>query len=294
MSVFLRCILLTTTHTEGTFEGSGGIRLYEQSWVPAGPPRGVLVLVHGLKDHSSRYDAVARQLNDAGFAVHAFDLRGHGKSEGPRVLVRSFQEYVDDLGIFVKRVTERHGDRPILVFGHSMGGAIVTLFALSPGKGIRGFALSAPGLKVTDDVTRGRVRAVKFIAKIAPGAHVYYVPNALFSRDAKVVEEMDRDPLIDQRKLPARLAVEFLGAMTEIRARESEITLPFLVMHGTGDRLTNPEGSKDLHRRASSTDKTLKLYPDLYHDLLHEPEQAAVMQEILRWLESHTAGNGGA
>jgi acylglycerol lipase len=279
---------VATTHSEGYFEGFDGTRLYEQSWLPASPARGFLILVHGLKDHSSRYDAVARQLNEAGFGVCAFDLRGHGKSDGRKVFVRSFDEYVHDLTKFVKRVRERAGDRPVFLLGHSMGGAIVTLYALSQDQGIRGFALSAPGLKVTDEVTPGRVRAVKFISKLAPGAHVYSVPNELFSRDPKVVAEMDHDPLIDQRKLPANLAVEFLGAMLRVQARTSEITAPFLVMHGTGDRLTNPRGSQDLYEHASSTDKSIKLYDGLYHDLLHEPEAATVYSDVLGWLESRT------
>jgi acylglycerol lipase len=279
---------VATTHSEGHFEGFDGTRLYEQAWLPTAPPRGFLTLVHGLKDHSSRYDAISRQLNEAGFGVYAFDLRGHGKSDGRKVFVRSFDEYVKDLTRFVKRVRTHAGDRPVFLLGHSMGGAIVALYALSQGNGIQGFALSAPGLKVTDDVTPGRVRAVKFISKIAPGAHVYYVPNALFSRDPKVVADMDHDPLIDQRKLPAKLAVEFLGAMLQVQTHASEITVPFLVMHGTGDRLTNPKGSQDLYQRASSTDKALKLYEGLYHDLLHEPEAATVYGDVLGWLDSHT------
>jgi len=95
---------------------------------------------------------------------------------------------------------------------------------------------------------------------------------------------MNRDPLIDQRRLPARLAVEFLGAMRQIQARARELTLPFLVMHGTGDRLTNPEGSRELYQNASSPDKTLKLYNGLYHDMLHEPERARVSADLLDWL----------
>lgn len=271
-------------HTEGMFQGSGGAQLFEQSWMPSDSPRAVLVLVHGLRDHSSRYETVARQLTEAGFAVHAFDLRGHGRSGGPRAFVRSFSEYVGDLAIFVARVRGRQGRRPHFLLGHSMGGAIVTLFALLNPNSIQGFALTAPGLKVTDDVTPGRIRAVTLLAKIVPRAHVYRVANADFSRDPHVVEEMDRDPLIDQRRLAARLAVEFLGAMVQIRRRTRELTLPFLVMHGTGDRLTNPQGSRDLYQNASSSDKTLKLYNGLYHDLLHEPERARVSADLLDWL----------
>lgn len=279
---------MPTTHSEGYFEGPDGTRLYEQSWLPAEPARGFLILVHGLKDHSSRYDAVARRLNDEGFGVYAFDLRGHGKSDGRRVFVRSFDEYVQDLARFLKRVRERTGDRPVFLLGHSMGGAIVTLYALSPGNRIQGFMLSAPGLKLTDDITPGRVRAVKFISKLAPGARVYDIPNGLFSRDPKVVADMDQDPLIDQRKLPAKLAVEFLGAMLRVQARTSEVTAAFLVMHGTGDRLTNPQGSQELFRGATSKDKSLKLYDGLYHDLLHEPESAMVYADILGWLDSRS------
>ena len=271
-------------HSETAFQGLGGLQLFEQSWLPSDPPRAALILVHGLKDHSSRYETFARQLGDAGFAVYAFDLRGHGRSEGPRAYVRSFTEYVTDLATFVVRVRERQRKRPLFVLGHSMGGAIVTLFALSDSNAIQGFALTAPGLKVTDDVTRGRIRVVTLLAKVVPRAHVYRVANADFSRDPEVVEGMNRDPLIDQRRLPARLAVEFLGAMRQIQARARELTLPFLVMHGTGDRLTNPEGSRELYQNASSSDKTLKLYNGLYHDMLHEPERARVSADLLDWL----------
>lgn len=271
-------------HSEGAFQGLGGVQLFEQSWLPSVPPRAVLILMHGLKDHSSRYETFARQLNDAGFAVYAFDLRGHGRSGGPRAFVRSFTEYLTDFATFVGRVRERQRKRPLFLLGHSMGGAIVTMFALSDAKAIQAFALTAPGLKVTDDVTPGRIRAVTLLAKIVPRAHIYHVANSDFSRDPKVVEDMDLDPLIDQRRLPARLAVEFLGAMRQIQARTRELTLPFLVMHGTGDRLTNPQGSRDLYQNASSSDKTLKLYNGLYHDLLHEPERARVSADLLDWL----------
>ena len=275
---------MPVNHSESAFQGLGGLQLFEQSWLPSDPPRAVLILMHGLKDHSSRYETFARQLGDAGFAVYAFDLRGHGRSEGPRAYVRSFTEYVSDLATFVVRVRERQRKRPLFVLGHSMGGAIVTLFALSDSNAIQGFALTAPGLKVTDDVTRRRIRAVTLLAKIVPKAHVYRVANADFSRDPEVVEGMNRDPLIDQRRLPARLAVEFLGAMRQIQARARELALPFLVMHGTGDRLTNPEGSRELYQNASSSDKTLKLYNGLYHDMLHEPERARVSADLLDWL----------
>ncbi len=273
--------------SEGAFEGAGGTRLFKRSWLPAQSPKATLVVVHGLKEHSGWYDGVARKWAEAGYAVHAFDLRGHGRSEGRRAFVRSFDEFVDDLTIFTTRVREREGARPLFVFGHSIGGAITTLFALSKKQDLRGFVLSAPALKVTTGVTPGRIRVVRFLSKVFPTAGVYKIPNADFSRDPKVVEEMNRDPLIYQKLLPARTAAELIGAQARIREGAPNLTVPFLVMHGTADQLTNPDGSRELHQRASSVDKTLKLYEGLVHNLLREPEGAKVFQDVFGWLEAH-------
>lgn len=277
---------MTTQHAEGTFTGAGGIRLFEQSWRPAVAPKAAIVVVHGLKDHSGRYAAVAERLAEAGYAVHAFDLRGHGKSEGRRAFVRSFDEYLDDLATFVAAVRAREPGRPLWIFGHSLGGAIVTLFALTRDDPFQGIALSAPALKVTNDISPGRIRLTMFFGKVFPKAGVFKLRNANFSRDPKVVAEMDRDPLIYQKAAAARTASELLRAMARIQEKVHNLSLPLLLMHGTADRLANPEGSRELYGRASSADKTLKLYDGLYHDLFHEPEGEHVFADWFDWLQA--------
>ena len=131
--------------TEGTFETSGGLRLFERSWLPDGAPRGVLALVHGYAEHSGRYDYVGIWLAQRGYAVHALDLRGHGKSEGDRVFVRSFNEYLDDVDAFLALVRERHGGATPWLMGHSMGGTVVTLAAVTRRPEVRGLLLSGAG-----------------------------------------------------------------------------------------------------------------------------------------------------
>jgi acylglycerol lipase len=273
-------------HADGVFTGARGTQLYEQSWRPAkGEARAVVVLVHGLKDHSARYQALAEALALEGFAVHAFDLRGHGRSEGVRVWVDTFDDYLDDLDIFMRRVRASSPGRPVLLFGHSMGGAIATLYTLTHKPDLAGLALSGAALAV--DVSAVTVGGTKVVAGLAPNAGVFQLDLRQFSRDPAVVAACSTDPLVYQPGAPARTARELLGALDRIQSGMEEITVPLLAMHGGEDKVTPPAGSRELVQRARATDKTLKIYPGLYHDLLHEPEKAQVTADLVKWLRDH-------
>ena len=277
-------------HEESTFEGTGGVQLFSQSWRPVGEePRAVLIVVHGLRDHSSRYGELAEHMVGQGFAVHAFDLRGHGRSEGVRVHIDSFEEYLLDLGTFLERVRQREPGKPVFLLGHSMGGAIVTLFTLEKKPDIQGMVLSAPALKPGADVSKALVATTKVVGGILPNLKVLELDPKQFSRDPEVVKENQTDPLIFQEGGPARTASRLLSALNTISERMEEVTTPMLVMHGTADTVTDPEGSKALVQRAQSTDKTLKLYDGLFHDLLHEPEKAQVTADVVQWLVERAA-----
>ncbi|MHB8417315.1 MAG: alpha/beta hydrolase [Myxococcales bacterium] len=273
-------------HEEGFFAGAGGLRLYQQAWRPSGTPRAVVVIVHGLKDYSGHYAAFARELVAHGFAVHGLDLRGHGKSPGDRVWVDSFNDYLDDLDAFLKVVRQREPGRPIFLFGHSMGGGIAALYTITRQPELAGLVLSGPALKPGADVSRLLIGVTKLLAAVAPHLRVMDLPDENFSRDPAIVAAMKTDPLIDNRAGPARTAAELLRAFDRIEAHEEAVRVPLLDMHGTRDKLTNPEGSRELVARAASKDKTLKLYSGLYHDLLHEPEKAQVTADVVAWLDA--------
>jgi acylglycerol lipase len=276
-------------HQQGSFEGARGLNLYEQSWIPAQKPRGVLVIMHGLKDHSSRYAGPAEALALRGYAVHAFDLRGHGRSEGDAVWVEDFEDYVADLALFVERVERQYPGARIFVFGHSMGGAIVTRWALTKNPSVAGLVLSAPALEVTEDVSGVLIGATHFFGTIAPSLAVFDLPNENFSQDATVVKDMGADPLVYQGNGPAQTASELLSTIALIQEGMDALALPFLALHGTVDKLTNPNGSRHIHERAKSADKTLKIYEGSWHDLLHEPARERVLADILAWLDAHTS-----
>ncbi len=273
-------------HADGRFAGAGGLSLYEQSWRPAGAVRAAVVIVHGLKDHSDHYGDLARALAADGFAVYAMDLRGHGRSAGDRVWVDSFDDYLDDLDAFVKRVREREPGKPVFLFGHSMGGAIVTLWTLTRQPDLAGVILSGPALQPGAGVNGFLIAVTKLLGSLAPHLRVLDLKDADFSRDPAVVAAMKSDPLILHKPGPARTAAELLRAFERIHAREAELNVPLLDLHGSADKLTNPAGSRELVAKAASKDKTLKIYDGLYHDLLHEPEKAQVMADVIAWIEA--------
>lgn len=275
-------------HSEGAFVGKDNTGLYEQAWRPqTGSSKAVLVVMHGLKDHSARYSELATRLVQKNWAVYAFDLRGHAHSEGERVWVESFDDYVDDLEVFTKRVEAREPGKPIFLLGHSMGGAIVTLYALEQRKpAVRGMILSAPALRA--NVGAFKKLGTKLANALGPHGGVFNLDIDKFSRDPAVVKACKEDPFVYQDGAPAHTAKELLNALGTISDRMEEVTLPFLVMHGTADEITDPTASQDLAARAGSKDKTIKLYPNLVHDLLHEPEKATVMSDVEAWLEARS------
>lgn len=271
-------------HAEARFEAGDGTSLFGQTWRPKRPSRAALVIMHGLKDHSGRYADFAEKLTRRGFSVHAFDLRGHGDSAGRRVWVEDFSEYVDDLEQFVRAVHESEAGKPVFLFGHSMGGAISTLYALRE-HSLAGLILSGAALRVGNDIGAFARGATRALGTITPSLAVLGLPNEDFSRDPDVVEAMTNDPLIYQGKGPARTAKQLLAGIARIQEQMEDVTLPLLILHGSEDKLTPVKGSIDLKERSRSKDKTYRLYVGFWHDLLHEPDHARVEKDIFSWLE---------
>ncbi|WP_164011977.1 alpha/beta hydrolase, partial [Pyxidicoccus trucidator] len=221
-----------------------------------------------------------------GYAVHAFELRGHARSEGERVWVERFDEYVEDMKLFVQRVKAKEPGKPVFLFGYSMGGAISTLYALAHPAQVNGLILSAAALKPGKDINGFLIAMSGVVSTLSPRSKLLESEDTLFSRDPQVVAQMKSDPLILQGNGPARTGAELLKAMETIGKRRAELKVPLLAMHGTADALTNPEGSAELVANAATTDKTLNRYEGLYHDLVHEPERAKVIADMVAWLNA--------
>lgn len=273
-------------HQTESFRGHDGTPLFEQSWHPTTPARAVVVVHHGLKDYSSRYDFFARRLTSLGYAVYAYDMRGHGRSAGLRATIDSFDDLTQDLGIFMARVRQREPNLPVFLLGHSVGGAVVTLYTLEQHPPLAGLIVLAPALRV--DRLPIEAAATPVVGALMPNFGAVDTPDEDFSRSPEIVREMGRDPFVYHSTGPARTAAALIEALGRIWSRADTLDVPLLGLHGTVDRLTDPRGTAELVRRAHHPDHTLLLYRGLRHDLIHEPERLQVMQDIEHWLEAHT------
>ncbi len=269
---------------ERMFRAVGDRRLFERSWLPDGSPKAAVLIVHGYAEHSGRYQHVAERLVDNGYAVHAFDLGGHGRSDGRRAFVRSLDEHVADLRSFVARVHQQDPRLPLFLLGHSMGGTVVAMFLASGEPPLRGAILSGAGLKLRGGPARLVETLLSILGKLAPKLPLGRLRSEEISRDPAVVSSYDDDPLVYRGRMPAGTAAALIRAVRTVVPRMNRIAVPLLLLHGTGDKLTEPDGSRELYQRANSRDKTLKLYEGFYHEVLNEPEKEQVLNDVVQWL----------
>jgi alpha-beta hydrolase superfamily lysophospholipase len=275
--------MLETADTDH-FEAADGRRLFTRRWLPDGTARAAVVIVHGYAEHSGRYEWTGQQLAGAGFAAHAYDLRGHGQSEGPRVLVRSFSQHLEDLRLVLQRVRDEHAGLPVFLLGHSMGGCIVALACAVDPPDVRGVVLTGPVLPNGRGGLRLRERIIGVVGRLFPRLPLVKLPADGVSRDPAVQRDYDADPLNYRGRVPAGLAASMTRAVRRIERDAANITLPLLILHGSADVLASPSGSQWLIEHVSSTDKTLKVYDGLAHEVLNEPERAEVVGDITSWL----------
>jgi alpha-beta hydrolase superfamily lysophospholipase len=271
-----------TTAKEETIP-NGGLKIFVRSWQPDGKPRGVVVLSHGFNAHSGQYAWVAEQLAASGFAVYAADLRGRGKSEGERFYVEDIKDYVSDLSVAVKLAKSREPGLPVFMLGHSAGGVTAVTYAVSYQKELAGlicedfaFQVPAPGFAIA---------AIKGLSHIAPRLGVLTLKNEDFSRDPKAVAALNNDPLIAHETQPAMTIAALARADEALHRDFPKITIPVLVIHGTGDKVTLFAGSQFFYDTAGSKDKTLKLYDGHFHDLLADVGKEGVMADIKAWID---------
>lgn len=276
--------LATAAHEEKV-ASQGGVQVLIRSWKPVVPARAVVAIVHGVKSHGGYYAWAAEQLTAAGFAVYALDLRGRGRSEGPRLYIDDIGEYLGDVTTLIGLVKSREPGLPVFLLGHSAGGVISSTWTLDHQAELAGLVCESFAYKVfAPGFVLGLVR---LLSKVLPHLPVLRLPTAAFSRDPAAVQAMVADPLgVDHEAQPARTVAELLRATDRLQAGFPSITLPVFILHGTADKVTNPAGSQEFHAAAGSSDKTLKLYEGHVHDLLNDVGKEQVMADITSWIEA--------
>jgi alpha-beta hydrolase superfamily lysophospholipase len=274
-------------HIDGNFKGVRNLNIYYQGWLPDNHIKAVLLIVHGLGEHSGRYMNVVDHFVPLDYAVYGIDHIGHGKSDGEREMVESFDDFIKPLLIFYKMVTQWQTDAPIFILGHSMGGLISSYYLIDHQADFKGAVISGPAVKVGEGISQATIIMGKILSKIAPKMGILALDVNTISKDPAVVAAYENDPLVFHGKTPARLASEMLTAMQRVNAEADKIRLPMILVHGSEDILADPAGSQMLYDETNSKDKTLKIYDGLYHEVFNEPERDQVLRDVENWLESH-------
>jgi alpha-beta hydrolase superfamily lysophospholipase len=274
-------------HQEGSFKGIRDTNIYYQCWLPENKAKAVLLIVHGLAEHSGRYMNIVNHFVPLGYAVYILDHIGHGKSSGTRVYVERFEDYTDTLKIYFDMVHRWQPDQPIFLVGHSMGGLIGAFYLLDHQSELTGAVLSGPAIKPHDTVSPVVIFVGKVISTLMPKLGVIKLEAEGVSRDPAVVQAYVNDPLVCHGKTTARLSAELLKTMRRVTAEAGKITLPILILQGSADRLVDPNGAQVLYDGVSSRDKMIRIYDGFYHEVYNEPEHDWVLGDVKAWLEAH-------
>ncbi len=267
--------------------GERGRRLHVERWAPvvvsSGPPKPAVVIVHGFGEHADRYNHVAQALAGAGRSTFAFDLTGHGRSEGRRAVVESVSETVADIDRLVGEATST--SKPVLL-GHSLGGAFAAAYATANQGRLSALVLSSPALHLASS-PRWQALVVQGLAAVAPRAGVTRIDPAGLSHDDAVVASFASDPLVWHGRFPARTAVELYRASRLAFAGAGELRLPTLIVHGDADPIVPVRSSLQFFAALGSEDKELQIFPGLFHEPFNELNREAAIAVLLQWLSRH-------
>jgi len=271
---------------EGTFVGTGGVEIFWRAWLPDNL-RAVVIISHGLGEHSNRYSWLAERMVEKDLAAFALDHRGHGRSGGRRGHILSFNEYLQDLDGFRRQVEDRFSSLPRFLLGHSMGGLIAARYTEDMGAGLTGLILSSAALRVDVDEPAIKLALGRVMSKIFPALTLGngLDPN-MISHDRKVVEDYINDPLVHDR-VSARWYTEFTAAIETVQERAGKIAIPTLVMQSAEDKLVAPRGAQEFFDRLTVADKAFQSWPGFYHEMFNEVERDKPLALTLQWIEKH-------
>jgi alpha-beta hydrolase superfamily lysophospholipase len=272
---------------EGFFKGVGSLDLYFHSWPAEGRSRAVLAIVHGFGEHCVRYPNVVNRLTPLGYEVYGFDLRGHGRSPGPRGHIDSWDEYRGDVKAFLQMVSSREPALPVFLLGHSMGALIVLDYLLHDPAGLRGAIVSGAPLEPVGVAKPFLVLLARVLSRVWPG---FSFPLGLdpkgISRDPEVVKAYEADPLV-HGKTTVRWGTEILKTIEWVKTHPAGVNIPILLIHGGSDPLNSPNGTRSFFEKVTFPDKEMKIYPESYHEAHNDLDYLQVMQDMALWSERH-------
>ncbi|NNE25588.1 MAG: alpha/beta hydrolase [Saprospiraceae bacterium] len=273
------------TYIPGEIQTHDGLTLATKVW-PAAHSKANIVFVHGYLEHCNRYDHIAQFFNNHGYSFYAYDQRAHGLSDGDRSYLKDISLLVQDLDQFTNQTIS--ADQPFYYLCHSMGGLIVlSQILLNNGNtdNLKGLVMSAPFIRPSKDLAPLLQKVSHILGLLLPRLKTLPADPQEISRDPSVVKNYIEDPLIYHGRVHARSAQQLLKQMKLLRPHYKDLSTPYLLMHGTNDKLSEFEGSVDLHKESVSEDKQFMALENFKHDLMNELGSHKILQSIVNWMD---------
>ena len=264
--------------------GKLGSGLFYRSWPAADQASAVVLISHGLGEHSGRYEHVAAAFNAAGFHVFALDHLGHGQSPGKRAFVSRFSELTDGVAELRAHIAHEYPSMPVYLVGHSLGGLIAASTVLGAAQDYAGLLMTGPALGVPTPPPAWQVLLLRVFSAVAPGLKALELDANAICRDPAVVDDYIADPLVHHENIPARMVVSLFDEGARVMACARDISLPVLLLHGAEDQLTSASASTEFVDMLASSDKQCTIYEGMYHELFNEPEQEAILKTCCEWI----------
>lgn len=264
-----------------------GIKLFEQTWNGVERPKALINIIHGLNDHSSRYDEWARKLVMSGFIVRSFDLRGQGRSEGKRGYCSDISLMLEDINGFVKKGQSLFPDLPMFLYGHSLGGNLLINYASGNIINTKGIIITSPWFELVKQYSKFKLFSASLVSEIIPWymVSIGLLPEDI-SRDPEAVNAY-RNDRFRYDKINVKFALQCIEAGHKASISIYKINVPLLVMHGSDDRITSFKASINFVRNAGDR-TTFVEWPGCYHELHHEINRDKIFQKVVSWLDIYT------
>ena len=263
-----------------------GLKFHARGWEPDTKPKAAAAFVHGLGEHMGRFAHVGDAFSKQGYALMGADLRGHGRSGGPRGHTPSLEAFLQDIDLLLEHVHARYPGTPMFLYGHSLGAILVLNYGLRRKPDLKGVIATSPALHSEIESQRAKVMLSKVLGGLVP---TVAVPSGLrtnmLSHDPQVEQDYIHDPLVHD-KVSLGFGKAMMSANQWALAHASEFPLPLLLMHGTLDTIAFPSSSQEF--AAALGDKvTLVMWEDMYHETHNEPRKDEVLQTIIKWMDQH-------
>jgi alpha-beta hydrolase superfamily lysophospholipase len=273
-------------HFEMNWKMRDGLDVFAEGWEPVAiQAKGVVCLVHGLGEHIARYAHVAEAFGKDGLVLFGADLRGHGRSSGPRGHISAVEDFIQDIDLLLEQARARYPSLPIILYGHSLGGILVLYYGLKRKPAVKGVIATSSGLRTAVEQQPAKMMAARVLGSLLPNVAIPSgLETAAISRDEKVVAAYRSDLLVHD-KITLGFGKIMMGVVAWTLAHAGEFPLPLLLLHGKADRIAFPAGSIEFS--AALKDKcTLMLWDDAYHELHNEPEKNEVFKVMTMWIDA--------